>query len=134
MARPQFAGYPAFLEAAAIQIGHPDAAGPASRITALTALSHLCAQAVLAEERPLAPHYRLELRREGPLDAMDVVVECRDEGVALGAAEREALAARAQHRIKAYIGLTTTVRVVEPGAIERSAGKAKRVVDLRPKT
>jgi phenylacetate-CoA ligase len=43
------------------------------------------------------------------------------------------LAARAEHLIKAYVGVTTRVRVVAPGTIERSQGKAKRVIDLRPK-
>jgi phenylacetate-CoA ligase len=37
------------------------------------------------------------------------------------------------HLIKALIGVTATVETVAPGAIERSAGKAKRIIDLRPK-
>ena len=87
-------------------------------------------EAVLALEPGLAPHYLLELRREGRLDTLDVLVEARgvlgeDRGVALGA--------RAEHLIKAHIGVTARVRVVEPGSLERSQGKAKRVVDLRPK-
>jgi phenylacetate-CoA ligase len=39
----------------------------------------------------------------------------------------------AEHLIKSLIGITTKVRVVEPGTLERSQGKAKRVLDLRPK-
>jgi phenylacetate-CoA ligase len=86
-------------------------------------------EAALAREEQLAPHYVLELRRDGALDALDVLVETRagtdgDEGQ---------LAARAEHLIKAYVGVTTRVRVVAPGTIERSQGKAKRVIDLRPK-
>jgi phenylacetate-CoA ligase len=41
---------------------------------------------------------------------------------------------QAEHLIKAYAGVTTRVRVVGPGTIERSKGKAKRILDLRPKT
>ena len=51
----------------------------------------------------------------------------------LGAEENSALAQKAQHLIKAYVGITATVRVLEPGTIERSQGKAKRVIDRRPK-
>jgi phenylacetate-CoA ligase len=40
---------------------------------------------------------------------------------------------KAEQLIKGYVGVTATVRVVEPGTIERSQGKAKRVHDLRPK-
>jgi phenylacetate-CoA ligase len=48
--------------------------------------------------------------------------------------EMAELERQAEHLIKAYVGVTTRVRVVEPGTIERSQGKAKRILDLRPKT
>jgi len=86
-------------------------------------------EAALAREEQLAPHYLLEVRREGSLDELDVLVETRDASQD-AAAE---LAGRAEHLIKAYVGVTTKVRVVAPGTIERSQGKAKRVLDLRPK-
>jgi phenylacetate-CoA ligase len=38
-----------------------------------------------------------------------------------------------QHRIKTLIGVSTTVEVGDPNSIERSAGKARRVIDQRPK-
>jgi phenylacetate-CoA ligase len=89
-------------------------------------------EAALSGEERLAPHYVLELRRSGPLDELDVVVETRQH---LGEAtsEREKLRLRAEHLIKALVGVTSRVRIVDPGAIERSQGKAKRVLDLRPK-
>jgi phenylacetate-CoA ligase len=91
-------------------------------------------EAALAKEQRLAPHYLLELRRDGALDTLDVLVEMRAEsGAAGGDKENSELAGRAEHLIKAYVGVTTKVRVVAPGTIERSQGKAKRVVDLRPK-
>jgi phenylacetate-CoA ligase len=37
------------------------------------------------------------------------------------------------HQIKGLIGVTATVATLAPGAIERSGGKAKRIIDLRPK-
>jgi phenylacetate-CoA ligase len=91
-------------------------------------------EAVLGREAALAPHYVLEVRRPHALDELDVLVEMRPElSGKLSADDIDGLALRAQHLIKSYIGLTATVRVLEPGAIERSQGKAKRVVDRRPK-
>jgi phenylacetate-CoA ligase len=86
-------------------------------------------EAALAREERLAPHYLLELRKDGALDTLDVLVETRDPALS----DATELASRAEYLIKAYVGVTTKVRVVSPGSIERSQGKAKRVVDLRPK-
>jgi phenylacetate-CoA ligase len=85
-------------------------------------------EAVLADRR-LAPHFLIELRREGRLDSMTVRVEARPETAedAARAAAGDALV----RRVRAICGLTVVAEIVEPGAIERSAGKAKRVVDLR---
>jgi phenylacetate-CoA ligase len=91
-------------------------------------------EAMLAQQQQFAPHYVLELRRPERLDELDVVVETRPAlGGKLAAAEQTALERKTEHLIKAYVGVTTRVRVVEPGTIERSQGKAKRVLDLRAK-
>jgi phenylacetate-CoA ligase len=91
-------------------------------------------EAVLAKQAKLAPHYLLELRRPGSLDELDVVVEIRAELAGkLSGAEMVGLERQAEHQIKASVGVTTKVRVVEPGTLERSQGKAKRVLDLRPR-
>jgi phenylacetate-CoA ligase len=79
----------------------------------------------------LAPHFLIELERHGRLDAMTVVVEARPDAVSIS--EREAQAVSLAHHVKASVGVTVAVRVVDPGGVERSQGKAKRVVDLRPK-
>ena len=86
-------------------------------------------EAVLAKDARVVPHYRLELRRPGRLDELDVVVEAR--AAADGA--RAEIADNVEHLIKMFVGVTTRVRVVEPGTIARSEGKAARVFDLRPK-
>ena len=89
-------------------------------------------EAVLAKEARVAPHYRLELRRPGRLDELDVVVEARGAGTeAERAGIAPGIAESVEHLIKMYVGVTTRVRVVPPGTIERSEGKARRVVDLR---
>jgi phenylacetate-CoA ligase len=90
-------------------------------------------EAVLMREEQFAPHYVLEVRREGPLDTLDVRVETRP-GFTPTADANAGLARRAEQLIKGFIGVTTTVQVVAPGSIERSQGKAKRVIDRRPKS
>jgi phenylacetate-CoA ligase len=91
-------------------------------------------EAVLGREPQLAPHYVLEVRRPHNLDELEVLVEIRAELAGkLNAEEIAALAQKAEHLIKAYVGISATVRVLEPGTIERSQGKAKRVIDRRPK-
>ncbi len=79
----------------------------------------------------LAPHYQLEVSRDNHLDSLAVNVEMRAE--AWDQAPAGAAAKDLQHHIKSYIGISTRVNVVAPGTIERSLGKAKRVIDLRPK-
>jgi phenylacetate-CoA ligase len=91
-------------------------------------------EAVLGKEPQLAPHYVLEVSRPHTLDELDVLVEMRPElGGKIGDDENVALAKKAEQLIKGYVGVTATVRVLEPGTIERSQGKAKRVIDRRPK-
>ena len=78
----------------------------------------------------LAGHYQIVLTREGRLDEMAVQVEARPESWGGAAADDgKALA----HLIKQIIGVTVRLEVVAPGAIERSLGKARRVIDRRPK-
>jgi phenylacetate-CoA ligase len=86
---------------------------------------------ILADRR-LAPHYVLEVRREQRLDEVTVIAEARADAadeVTRAAARRDL-----SRHIKSRIGITTKVRVVEPGRIDRSPGKAKRIVDLRSTT
>jgi phenylacetate-CoA ligase len=89
---------------------------------------------MITRQARLSPHYVLEVRRDGRMDTLDVIVEVRqDLSAAMPQAEREQEAALLQHHIKSYIGVSAEVEVVETGKIERSQGKAKRVIDLRPK-
>jgi phenylacetate-CoA ligase len=88
---------------------------------------------LIVKQPKLAPHYVLEVRREGRLDELTVIVEIRQDLAASPASEREAEARQLEHHIKSYIGVSSDVKVVEPGKVERSQGKAKRVIDLRPK-
>ena len=78
----------------------------------------------------LAPHYQLELTREGYLDALTVHVEslAPDEDIATRRSTAHALA---QH-LKMHIGIQVAVVVHLPGVIGRSKGKARRLIDRRP--
>ncbi len=80
----------------------------------------------------LAPHYQLEVTRAAHLDELAVNVECQ-RAAAADHSLRERLADELQGRIKATIGISTRVRVCDPGSLERSAGKAQRVIDKRPR-
>jgi phenylacetate-CoA ligase len=84
---------------------------------------------VLAERR-LAPHYYLEVTRDSHLDVLKIHVEMHSEADA-GAPERDDTSRTLAHRVKSYIGVSATVVVNAPGAIERSVGKARRVIDKR---
>jgi len=85
---------------------------------------------LLLRTRGLSVHYHLELTRQGHLDALEVHVECSAETAALPEARERAARALAQS-VKDNIGVTVSVRVRDPGSMERSAGKAKRLVDRR---
>jgi phenylacetate-CoA ligase len=78
--------------------------------------------------RHLAPHYQLELTREGHLDQLAVKVECLEGAPAQ---LRSSLQRELEASIKALVGISTRVHVGDPGSIERSSGKAQRVVDRR---
>ena len=86
---------------------------------------------LILRDKTLAPHYQLEVSRDGPMDAVKILVEAREDGA--GAEARAAAGQALQHAIKVNVGLSTRVIVQEPGAVARSEGKARRVVDLRPK-
>jgi phenylacetate-CoA ligase len=78
----------------------------------------------------LAPHYQLVVSRQKHLDDLTVRVEMKPE-LAGDSGLREIAAGELRHRIKALIGINTKVEVMDSGGVERSAGKAKRIVDLR---
>jgi phenylacetate-CoA ligase len=79
----------------------------------------------------LAPHYQLVVTRDGHLDKVEVLAELR-HGVS--SADNTALANEVQHHIKTMVGISTKVSILPPDGIERTlTGKAKRVLDKRPK-
>ena len=85
---------------------------------------------LLLKQPSLAPHYQIELTKEGPLDVMTLNVEPCPETQADEATLATARAALA-YDIKTLVGVTAVVRVLPVNGIERSVGKARRVVDKR---
>ena len=84
-------------------------------------------------KRPeLAPHYLCILTREGPLDSLTVAVETR-HGTVPDSAAAQMAAQTLAHEIKTYIGTSARIELRAEGGVERSLGKAKRVLDQRAK-
>jgi phenylacetate-CoA ligase len=79
--------------------------------------------------------YQLHVSKDGYLDKLDVQVELRAElSGKLDKAGKAKIGHELEHHIKSYIGVTTEVIVLDEGGVERTlVGKAKRVVDKRPK-
>ena len=80
----------------------------------------------------LAPHFQIELSKPGRMDEMRVLVEAA-EGFSSAEGRLHSAAALAK-KIKAAVGLSVAVDVADPGGVERSQGKAIRIIDTRPKT
>jgi phenylacetate-CoA ligase len=87
---------------------------------------------LILKRAELAPHYQCVLTREGPLDNLKVVVETCS-GLPQDSFEAREAAKLLQHEIKVYIGSSVEIELRPEGGVERSQGKAKRVVDLRAK-
>jgi phenylacetate-CoA ligase len=90
---------------------------------------------ILLKNPNLCAQYQLQVSREGHLDQLDVYVEVRaDLSDSIGEIRRREIGADVKHHIKALVGVTADVHVVETDKVERTlVGKAKRVIDKRPK-
>jgi len=87
---------------------------------------------LILKRAELSPHYVCILSKDGPMDALTVAVETRPGIAPDGDAARQA-ARQLQHDIKTYIGSSAKIELREEGGVERSVGKAKRVIDQRPR-
>ena len=85
---------------------------------------------LILKRTELAPHYQCILRREGVMDGLLVLVETRP-GVTPLSPQAQAAAKLLQHEIKAYVGTSVEIELRAAGQVERSVGKARRVVDQR---
>jgi phenylacetate-CoA ligase len=78
------------------------------------------------------PHYQLVVGREGRLDTLQVRVETESDTVRPKTDDPWSLEKKIARRIKEVLGLAVAVEVVPPKTLERSQGKAERIIDNRP--
>ena len=88
-------------------------------------------ESVLLEMSETKPHYLLVVDRENNLDTLEIQVEVEEQFFSDEVKELEGLRKRISGNLTSLLGLHASVRLVEPGTIERSQGKAQRVVDKR---
>ena len=85
---------------------------------------------LILRQSALSAHYQCILQKEGPLDTLTVKVETRT-GLSCDSPEAKQATVNLEHDAKAYIGTSLKVELCLEGGIERSMGKAKRVIDKR---
>ena len=88
-------------------------------------------ESVLLEMSETKPHYLIVVDRENNLDIIEIQVEIEEEFFSDEVKELEGLRHRIKANIASTLGISASIRLVEPGTIERSMGKAKRVIDKR---
>lgn len=90
-------------------------------------------ESVLLEMDGTEPHYLIVVDKLNGMDVLEVWVEVSPKVFTDEIKGLEALEKKIRHEIHNVLGLTVSVKLVEPKTIERSEGKAKRVIDKRPK-
>ncbi len=90
-------------------------------------------ESVLVGIEEAQPHYQLIVRREGSLDTLEVQVEVDERFFSDEIRQLESLRRKVRSEIESVLGVNIRVKLVEPRTIARSEGKAKRVIDERPK-
>lgn len=86
---------------------------------------------VLMSIEGVEPHYQIIVDREGALDVMEVLVEVSEQLFSDEIKSLEGFAKRIEQELKDALAVSCKVRLVEPRTIQRSEGKAKRVIDKR---
>lgn len=86
---------------------------------------------VLVQVEEASPHYVLIVDRENNLDVLTVMVEVNDKVFSDEIKGLEAIEQKIKHEIQNVLGISVSVKLVEPRTIERSEGKAKRIIDNR---
>jgi phenylacetate-CoA ligase len=88
-------------------------------------------ETALLQMSEVEPHYLLIVDREGTLDTMTVMVEVQEQFFSDEIRKLEELRRKITKDLESILGISVNVKLVEPKTIERTAGKAKRVVDNR---
>lgn len=88
-------------------------------------------ESVLLDMSETEPHYLLIVEREGNLDTLKLMVEVQEQFFSDEIRQLQALRMKITHKLQSTLGISVDVKLVEPKTIERTAGKAKRVIDNR---
>lgn len=88
-------------------------------------------ESVLLEMSETEPHYLLIIERDETLDVVNLLVEVQEQFFSDEVKKLEALRKKITDKIQSTLGISIRVKLVEPKTIERTAGKAKRVIDNR---
>ena len=90
-------------------------------------------ESVLMKFAHTAPYYQIVLKNHGFMDTIEIQVEVADGSILDSYRKLEAFENEIKHDLRVVLQLDAKVKLVEPRSIERTAGKAKRVLDLRDK-
>jgi len=90
-------------------------------------------ESVLVGMEGIGPHYQIIVTQKGYMDSIEVQVELIDGKLLEKFSELEKLEKKIRHELKIVLQIDAKVSLVEPKTLERSTGKAKRVIDLRNK-
>jgi len=88
-------------------------------------------EAILVDVEGIEPHYQIIIDRQGALDDIEIMVEVNEKIFSDEIKVLNTLARKIDQKIRSQLGISAKVTLVEPQTIERSMGKAKRVIDRR---
>ncbi|WP_319466627.1 phenylacetate--CoA ligase [uncultured Pseudodesulfovibrio sp.] len=88
-------------------------------------------ESILIETEGLTPHYQLIVDRQGNLDTLEIQVEVNESIFSDEIKNLQRVETKVMKNIKEFLGVTAKVKLVNPKEIERSVGKAKRIIDKR---
>jgi phenylacetate-CoA ligase len=88
-------------------------------------------ETVLLQMSETEPHYLLIIEREGTLDTVTLMVEVQEQFFSDEVRKLQELRLKITRQLESLLGISVNVKLVEPKTIERSAGKAQRVIDRR---
>jgi phenylacetate-CoA ligase len=88
-------------------------------------------ETVLLQMSEVEPHYLLIIEREGTLDTVTLMVEVQEQFFSDEVKKLQELRMKITKQLESVLGISVNVKLVEPKTIERTAGKAQRVIDKR---
>jgi phenylacetate-CoA ligase len=88
-------------------------------------------ETVLLQMSEVEPHYLLIIEREGTLDTVTLMVEVQEQFFSDEVKKLQELRMKITRQLESVLGISVNVKLVEPKTIERTAGKAQRVIDKR---